>query len=124
MLEDRFEACIDACDACDAACDHCVASCLREQDPTSVTQCIRLNIDCAAICRLTSAMLNRGSALAAEICAACAAACEACADECARHDNEHRQECAAACQRCAEACQLMAFPVLQAPAAGLRPGAF
>jgi hypothetical protein len=124
MNHERFEACIAACDACAAACDHCAASCLREQDVTPMARCIRLDIDCAALCRLASAMMTRGSELAADICAACAAACEACADECEQHGHEHCQACAAACRACAEACELMAVPVLQEPSAGLHRGAY
>ena len=100
--------CIDACNRCADACDHCAASCLKEQDVQKMARCIALDMDCAAICRLSASLMARDSEHAAAICALCAKACDACAKECGSHQMDHCQVCAAACKRCADACRAMA----------------
>lgn len=107
MAHQQFRSCIDACNACADACDHCSIACLQEPDVKSMSRCIALDIDCAAICRLAAAYMARGSELAKQICALCAQVCEACGEECAKHPAAHCQDCAQACRRCAEECQRM-----------------
>ena len=36
-------------------------ACLDEEDVNMMKQCIKLDIDCADICRLTASLLSRGS---------------------------------------------------------------
>jgi hypothetical protein len=108
MAHEEFRSCIDACYACAAACDHCASACLSESDPGSMANCIKLDIDCAEICRLAAGYMARGSAQARRICAVCAEICEACAAECDKFTHDHCRECAQACRRCAEECRRMA----------------
>ncbi len=108
MAHEQYKSCIDACYACAAACDHCAASCLAEPDPKPMAECIRLDIDCAEMCRLAAGYMARDSALAATICRACAEVCGACGAGCDQHDHTHCKECAEACRRCAEECRRMA----------------
>lgn len=108
MAHQQHQSCIDACNACADACDHCVAGCLREPDVKMMAQCIRLDIDCAAICRLAAGYLARGSSFATQVCELCADVCEACGAECAKHPHDHCKACAEACKRCAEECRRMA----------------
>ncbi|MEW5888655.1 MAG: four-helix bundle copper-binding protein [Pseudomonadota bacterium] len=108
MAHEQFQSCIDACYACADACDHCAASCLQEQDVKALARCIRLDMDCAQICRLAAAYMARGSELAGAICELCARVCETCGEECARHPMSHCQTCAQACRRCADECRRMA----------------
>ena len=115
MPHEQFRSCIDACNSCAEACDHCAASCLREKDVQAMARCIQLDIDCAAICRLATGYMVRGSELAGAICETCAEVCEACAQECAKHSKmEHCRQCADACQRCAEECRRMAQAIVSA----------
>ena len=107
MTEQRYLSCIQACSACVIACEACAAACQREYDVTMMAACIRLDRDCADLCRLAEALMVRGSDLAEETCHLCALACQACAEECARHSHEHCQQCAQACQRCAAECEAM-----------------
>src|SRR3546814_7834325 len=100
--------CIDACYACATECDHCAASCLGEQDVKSMARCIKLDMDCAQICRLAASYMARGSEFAQALCRLCAEVCEACAAECAKHEMDHCQRCAQACRQCAEECTRMA----------------
>ncbi|WP_429253661.1 four-helix bundle copper-binding protein [Paraburkholderia sp. GAS333] len=68
-------------------------------------RCIRVDLDCAAICRLTSTALSRSSPFTPEFRDLCARLCDACADECSRHSAQHCQVCGEACRACAEACR-------------------
>lgn len=108
MAIDQHQACISACDTCAIACDHCASECLAGGHATEMTECIRLDLDCAALCRVASSAMARASQQAKEICALCATACDACATECERHQMEHCRQCAEACRRCAKECRAMA----------------
>lgn len=108
MPHEKFKSCIDACYACATACDHCAVSCLAEQDVRSMARCIKLDLDCAEICRVAASYMARGSEFAQAICRLCAEVCQACAEECAKHQMNHCQRCAEACRRCAEECRRMA----------------
>jgi hypothetical protein len=119
MAHDQFRSCIEACNACADACDHCAAACLAEQDVKAMAECIRLDLDCADICRMAAAYMARGSDFAHALCALCADVCDACGDECAKHAHDHCQACAEACRRCADECRRMA----SAPRAGSGRGA-
>lgn len=104
MPHEQYQSCIDAC----YACDHCAVSCLDESDVKNMTRCIKLDMDCAQICRLAASYMARGSEFAQTICQVCADLCEACGQECAKHQMDHCQRCAQACRKCAEACRQMA----------------
>jgi hypothetical protein len=108
MAHRQHSSCIAACDACAAACDHCATACLGESQVAQLADCIRLDIDCAAVCRLASGAMARGSSEAKAICALCATLCDACAAQCEKHEHEHCRQCAQACRNCAEACRAMA----------------
>lgn len=108
MSHEKHQACIAACNTCADACDHCATACLNEKDVSMMADCIRNDIDCAAICRIAAGFMARGSVHAAEVCELCAHICETCAEECAKHENEHCQACAEACRKCAAECRKMA----------------
>jgi hypothetical protein len=106
MAPEQFRSCIDACNACAEACDYCATACLGESDPKPLADCIRLDIDCAEICRLATAYMSRDSAMVANLCRICAEICDACGDECEKHAHmEHCRLCADACRRCADECR-------------------
>ena len=105
-----------------AACDQCAISCLNEKDVQALARCIRLDMDCAAICRLAVGYMARGSELAADVCELCAAICEECGKECAKHPMAHCQDCAKACRRCAEECRRMGSAQMRKQS-GQRPAA-
>jgi len=114
MNTSRYQECIDACDACARACDECASACLSEDDVGMFAACIRLDLDCAATCRVAAGLMARESTFVTEFCALCAGVCAACAAECSNHEAGHCQRCAEACNRCAQACRDMAA----GPAAG------
>jgi len=73
-----------------------------------MAECIRLDMDCAAMCRVAAGFMARGSARAPTVCLLCAEICEACAAECAKHEADHCRRCAEACRACAIECNKMA----------------
>jgi hypothetical protein len=89
-------------------CNHCASSCLQEKDVDSMTHCIRLDMECAAICRTAAELMTMGSQHANAICQICADICQACAEECEKHMHmDHCRQCATACRTCAEECLSM-----------------
>lgn len=90
---------------CANECSHCAVACLDEQDVKAMARCIKLDIDCTELCRLTASFISRGSEQAHHIIKACIEMCEACAAECEKHKADHCKRCAEVCRRCAEACK-------------------
>jgi hypothetical protein len=90
---------------CASACEMCATACLSEDDVTPMAACIKLDRDCADICRLAAALLQRDSKLAHQLLLLCEEICRMCGDECKKHSQmTHCKECAEACLACAEAC--------------------
>lgn len=108
MAHQDYAECIRACNVCAVACDHCSVACLDESNVAAMARCIRLDMDCATLCRLTTAFMARDSECVGTICRACADVCDACADECDKHDHDHCKQCAQACRDCANACRQLA----------------
>lgn len=104
----QYAECIEACYDCAAACDYCAASCLKEEDPGMMRDCIRLDMQCANLCRLAAQFMAMGSTWAKSVCQLCAEICEECGKTCRQHAMDHCQKCADACLRCAETCRAMA----------------
>ena len=42
---------------CADACDYCSSACLQEYDVKMMAECIGLDMDCAAICRMAAAYM-------------------------------------------------------------------
>jgi hypothetical protein len=86
-------------------------ACLGEKTVDQLTQCIRLNLDCADVCDATGAVATRRTGsneeLIRNMLEACALACRICGEECKRHAGEHeyRRICGESCRRCEQACQ-------------------
>ena len=93
---------------CMAACNHCFDACLKEDHVQMMTECIRLDRECADICNYLEQAITRGTPFLSELAAVCAKICEACGNECKKHDHDHCQKCAEACFKCAEACKQVA----------------
>ena len=107
--EERYLAGIEASVECWLACEVCSDACLGEENVAEMVRCIRLDRDCAEMCRAATGAMVRGSDMVAEICRACADLCAACATECERHSHhEHCRRCAEACRRCEQECRRIA----------------
>jgi hypothetical protein len=105
--------CLRACRECATTCTICADACMVDHQPRLRERCIRLNLDCAAICEATAEILARATApvwtvLEAQL-EACIAACAACAAECDHHSTklEHCGICAEACREGERACRIV-----------------
>lgn len=101
---------VDLLMQCATVCTSCADACLAEEEVADLRHCIRLDLDCADLCRTAASLLARQgrsdpSILRATI-EACIVACRACGEECETHGgmHEHCRICAETCRRCAEAC--------------------
>lgn len=110
---DAAQLCISTCNECAQVCTVCADACLAEPDTQEMVDCIRLNLDCADVCRVTATLMTRPShrdapALRAQLEACCAIA-KACAEECELHADmmDHCRVCAEACRACTDACEAM-----------------
>lgn len=107
MEHEKNKSLMDALNNCAAACNHCATACLDEQDVKMMVKCIKIDLDCAAICSLTATLLARGSEHGKHLLKECIEVCNACAEECEKHAHmEHCKTCAEACRKCAEACKM------------------
>ena len=88
-MKQHYHACIESCNLCADACDYCATACLAEDDVRMMADCIRADLDCAAICRLAAGSMSRDGSFVHEICELCAETCSACAAECERHPYDH-----------------------------------
>jgi hypothetical protein len=108
MLSQIEKECLLACNECAAACLECAIACLNEDDPKAMVRCIKLDMECADVCRLAAASIARSDDHLKATCSLCAQVCQTCAAECAKHSMKHCKHCAEACQRCSDACTRMA----------------
>jgi hypothetical protein len=105
MSLEKYESTIQACLACAVRCESCASYCLTEHEIQTMTRCMELTKNCAAISILTARFLASGSEFVTQVCDLCADICEACAEECDRHYMDHCKDCYHACLECAEECR-------------------
>ena len=100
QINDALIRCIEECYSCAQTCTSCADACLSERMVQELTQCIRLDLDCADICNITGRILTRRTGFDDEVMrrmlSVCAAACRLCAEECQRHASMHEH-----CRICA-----------------------
>ncbi|HBV1513596.1 hypothetical protein SS59_09625 [Enterobacter hormaechei subsp. xiangfangensis] len=65
---DEYKKCIEACYLCATACDNCAASCLDEENLEMMRECIKLDMQCANICRLAAQFMTLNSGSAQDLC--------------------------------------------------------
>jgi hypothetical protein len=92
---------------CATVCTSCADACMAEGEVGGLRRCVRLDLDCADLCRTTATILARQSetdpsVLRATI-QACLIACRSCGEECRSHADMHPH-----CRVCAEVCELCA----------------
>ena len=90
---------------CATQCNNCVMECLAEQDVKSMANCIKIDLDCAEICRTVSSFLSRSSNHAQHLMKECIEICTNCAIQCEQHSHlEHCRKCAEVCRICIAEC--------------------
>jgi hypothetical protein len=119
MRRDVLGECIEACALCEFACVSCADACLGQPALESVRRCIRLNLDCADLCALTSHLVSRAFSAEPKLVQAqleiCASLCQVCEVECRKLGtvHDHCQICAHACSHCEALCREAAVQVAQ-----------
>lgn len=109
-MNEKIQQCIAKCLACTDACMYCASSCLKETDIDMLRDCIRLDLECATLCRTAAEVMQLEGINMRAICELCASICTACAEECERHAShgmEHCRKCAQICRECADICLSM-----------------
>ena len=108
MSHEKYQNCIETCYDCATECTHCLNACLDEISLNELVKCIKLNNECATICRTAAAIMSGGNSFSGQLCELCADVCDACAEECEKHAHlEHCKLCAEVCRKCAEECREM-----------------
>ena len=106
---DEMLLCIQNCLDCHRACVQTLTYCTQQGGHHAEAEHLRLMMDCAQVCQTSADFMLRGSALHAQVCAACAEVCQACADDCDRMAADLRMKaCADTCRHCADSCRQMA----------------
>ncbi|TMI62409.1 MAG: four-helix bundle copper-binding protein [Bacteroidetes bacterium] len=100
---------IEMLNRCAIECSHCAMACLNEDHVKMLNRCIKLDLDCAELCRTIASLLSRGSEHGEHLLKECVELCNVCADECEKHSHmQHCKRCAEVCRECAEECSAMA----------------
>ena len=61
LQNQKYQACIDACNDCFEACEFCATLCLREEDVKMMARCIQLCHECSTICSTASQFMSSDS---------------------------------------------------------------
>ena len=107
--DEAHEACIKACQECARSCNETFHHCYEQvaQGKKEHAKALRLVVNCAKFCNLSSDLVASGSPLMVYSCEACAAACKACGAECDKHAGSEMKDCAKACYACEKTCRAM-----------------
>lgn len=108
MSDDIREQLVDDCLQCMLACSRCYTALLLRGEAETMSECIRLERQCAGMCAHAVHALSGLEPCGGSLMARCASLCEACAAECRKVDCALCQTCADVCARCAQRCRTMA----------------
>jgi hypothetical protein len=72
QTNDALIRCIEECYSCAQTCTSCADACLSESMVQELTQCIRLDLDCADICNIMGRIATRRTGSDDEVIAGCA----------------------------------------------------
>ncbi|HTJ59352.1 MAG TPA: four-helix bundle copper-binding protein [Devosiaceae bacterium] len=103
---------------CALTCSSCADACLGEPNVAELTQCIRLDLDCADVCAATSTCATRrtgsNEALIKAMLELSADQCEVCAEECEQFASslEHCRICADTCRECGQTARQAAASII------------
>lgn len=92
LAPEPVRSCLEACNECATEAEGCARQCIEAADQ-SMVECVRLCLDCAALCRSRVSLMARDSRYYPHPCGLVAAVCEACATECERFDDELMRAC-------------------------------
>jgi hypothetical protein len=111
LAHEQLAQAVATLEQCATVCTSCADACLAEQHVHELISCIRLNLDCADICRTTAAVVVRLSQpdldVLRSLIQACHTVCQRCGRECEQHADmhEHCRICADMCHACEQVCE-------------------
>ena len=108
MTRNRFQSCIDECNKCSQSCYQCLDLCMSEPDANSRKNCMKLLVECARMCEMSSEIMSINGEFSTAHCGLCATICDRCAEECSKFKDTHCKDCAQECSTCADECRNMA----------------
>jgi hypothetical protein len=105
-----LDECINNCMECAAVCTETAQYCLQKGGRYNEAPHIRILLDCADICRASSAFMLRNSEWHPRVCEPCAFICQACAESCEQvaTNDSILKDCALLCRKCEDTCAKMA----------------
>lgn len=107
-MESMMEECIANCIECEHVCLETITYCLEKGGAYADASHIRILMDCAEICRMSSSFMMRDSEFHMRTCLVCAEICAPCGESCeAFSDDPQLERCAEICLICAESCTNM-----------------
>lgn len=106
IKNDKYKACIEACNTCISSCKKVEKIC--EDDKTSkMANCEKLCKECITTCNEAVKMMNENSKSVKSKCLECAEICEKCATECDKFNMKECKKCATDCRNAAKLCREM-----------------
>lgn len=106
VAQQKYKACIDACNACVSSCKKVEAMCSKEKDG-KMADCMRLCKECVVACVASSQLMTLDSGSSKEMCVICANICDKCATECEKFTADDCKKCAMDCRKAAKMCREM-----------------
>ena len=76
MTTNNFQRCIDECNRCSQACYECFEACINEPDIDARRSCIKMLVECAKMCEMSTALMSMNGQFAKDHCRMCATVCE------------------------------------------------
>ncbi len=104
----KYQKCIDECNKCAQACYECFEACLNEPDLNERRNCVKMLVECARMCEMSSGLMAMSGQYTREHCKLCATVCDTCAQECSKFKDDHCSKCAEECRTCSDECKNMA----------------
>ena len=106
LTDDKYKACIEACNVCIASCKKTEMMCAKMKD-SKMDHCMKLCKECVTECTAAIKLMKENSPQAKAKCLECAKVCEKCAAECDKFDMTDCKKCATDCRKCEKACKEM-----------------
>ncbi len=98
------ECCETVCSSCAKTCESALKYCLKKGGKHADKAHIATLKDCITLCKASTDLGSRKSALLAKLRAVCSEACSKCAESCDKLNDAQLKACVKTCQDCAKSC--------------------
>jgi ketopantoate reductase len=104
---EKYQQFIRELSTCAQACYECVDAGLGTPDSREKKDCLKLLMECAAMCQTAATLMSMDGKFIKRQCALCAEVCEVAARACTNVDDAPFQKCAEVCAGCEAAMREM-----------------